>query len=236
MQLWHGTVDATVNFTNFGEEIKEWTNVLGVSPTPTSTENNALQSTWIRTRYADSTGVVQVEAIQETGQPHNLVINAAEAIRFFGLDGSNPVSIPDAGAPVDARRDGGATATDAPSSPDVGRTGTGGMLGSIGGAPGTGGAAGPSSGSGGERGGAAGDRGGAAAGGGSPTDGPSTPSMGTGGTPAGATSGDGATSGCACAWAGDHTDRSATAALALIVGVLLLRRRRPAAREPRSTP
>ena len=90
MQVWHGTTDDILAFHNFGEEIKEWTNVLGVSETPTSTENNALQTGWIRTRYADSMGVVRVEAVQETGQPHNLVVNGAEAVRFFGLDGSNP--------------------------------------------------------------------------------------------------------------------------------------------------
>ncbi|MES1206273.1 MAG: PHB depolymerase family esterase, partial [Pseudomonadota bacterium] len=90
MQLWHGTADATVNVNNFKEEIKEWTNVLGVSETPTSTENDAIQSGWIRTRYTDSCGGAQVEAIQETGQPHNLVVDMADAVKFFGLDGSNP--------------------------------------------------------------------------------------------------------------------------------------------------
>jgi len=108
IQFWHGTADVTLAFHNFGEEIKEWTNVLGVSETPTSTENNAVQTGWIRTRYADSAGVVQVEAIQETGQPHNLVIDGTEAIHFFGLDGTNPV--PDAGAVDSAGSVGGATA------------------------------------------------------------------------------------------------------------------------------
>jgi len=94
IQLWHGSIDTTVAFVNFGEAIKEWTNVLGVSETPTSTENNALQTGWIRTRYADSAGVVEVEAIQETGKGHgDLVVDpeAGEAIRFLGLDGSSPV-------------------------------------------------------------------------------------------------------------------------------------------------
>jgi acetylxylan esterase len=86
MQLWHGTTDDTLNFHNFGEEIKQWTNVLGVSQTPTSTENNALQTGWIRTRYG-----TQVEAIQETGQPHNLQIVADQAIHFFGLDSTGLV-------------------------------------------------------------------------------------------------------------------------------------------------
>src|SRR3954452_3809098 len=71
MQLWHGTADTTLNFNNFGEEIKQWTNVLGVSQTPTSTQNNVPRSTWTRTRYGN-----QVEAIQEQGEPHNLQILA----------------------------------------------------------------------------------------------------------------------------------------------------------------
>ena len=129
MQLWHGTTDAIVVFHNFGEEIKQWTNVLGVSETPTSTENNAIQSGWIRTRYVDGAGVVQVEAIQETGQPHNLVVDLAEAIHFFGLDGSNPV--PDAG--TDARGD--ASGTDAGSDAAAGGRG-----GAAGGSSGRGGA------------------------------------------------------------------------------------------------
>ncbi len=158
IQFWHGTTDATLSFHNFGEEIKEWTNVLGVSETPTSTENDAVQATWIRTRYADGAGLVQVEAIQETGQPHNLVINGAEAIRFFGLDGSNPV--PDAGvvdaSPIvdraspdafmsmdSAGNAGGATATGGAigSGGAQAATGTGGVSGmtATGGSPGTGG-------------------------------------------------------------------------------------------------
>jgi poly(hydroxyalkanoate) depolymerase family esterase len=40
VQLWHGTEDQTLSFANFGEAIKQWTNVLGVSTTPTSTEYN----------------------------------------------------------------------------------------------------------------------------------------------------------------------------------------------------
>jgi hypothetical protein len=90
MQIWHGTTDDILFFQNFKEEIKQWTNVFGVSETPTSTENNAIQSSWIRTRYADSAGTVWLEAIQETGQPHNLVVDAAEAIHFFGLDRPAP--------------------------------------------------------------------------------------------------------------------------------------------------
>ena len=134
MQLWHGTADATVNFHNFGEEIKQWTNVLGVSETPATTENNAIQSSWIRTRYVGGSGVVEVEAIQETGQPHNLVVDLADAIRFFGLDGSMPV--PDGGA----GGSGGSTGVDGGvDAAGGGRGGAGGRGGVAGGAAGDGG-------------------------------------------------------------------------------------------------
>ena len=133
MQLWHGTADATVNFHNFGEEIKQWTNVLGVSETPATTENNAIQSSWIRTRYVGGSGVVEVEAIQETGQPHNLVLDLADAIHFFGLDGSMPV--PDGGA----GGSGGSTGVDAGvDAAGGGRGGAGGAGGVAGGAAGDG--------------------------------------------------------------------------------------------------
>ena len=169
IQLWHGSIDTTVAFVNFGEAIKEWTNVLGVSETPTSTENNAIQTGWIRTRYADSAGLVEVEAIQETGKGHgDLVVDpeAGEAIRFLGLDGSSPVS--DAGVVRDS-----AVSPDTPMKTDL-AVGTGGATG---GAPATGGAVttGGTTGSGGTR-----TTGGAMATGGTGTAGGMTATGGTG--------------------------------------------------------
>jgi poly(hydroxyalkanoate) depolymerase family esterase len=87
MQLWHGTNDQTVNYVNFGEEIKQWTNVLGVSQTPTSTEANQPQSGMTRTRYANSAGVVEVEAISEAGKDHNSIIKPWNlAVTWLTLD------------------------------------------------------------------------------------------------------------------------------------------------------
>ena len=87
MQLWHGTLDQTLNYVNFGEEIKQWTNVLGVSQTPTTTEANTPQSGFTRTRYANSSGVVEVEAISEAGKDHNSIAKPWNlAITWFGLD------------------------------------------------------------------------------------------------------------------------------------------------------
>jgi acetylxylan esterase len=94
VQLWHGTADATLNYNNFGEEIKEWTNVLGVSQTPSSTDTP--QSGWTRTRYNDGSGVTQVEAYSVTGAGHVLPETgmAAYAIAFFGLNSTPPPTSP----------------------------------------------------------------------------------------------------------------------------------------------
>ena len=52
MQLWHGANDEILNYVNFGEEIKQWTNVQGLSQTPTSDRHPAVG--WTRTRYGSS--------------------------------------------------------------------------------------------------------------------------------------------------------------------------------------
>jgi acetylxylan esterase len=93
MQLWHGTADPTLYYANFGEEIKQWTNVLGVSQTPSFTDSP--QSSWTRTRYG-STGIgAPVEGISVQGAGHVLPQSgmAAYAIQFMGLNGT-PVSTP----------------------------------------------------------------------------------------------------------------------------------------------
>jgi poly(hydroxyalkanoate) depolymerase family esterase len=88
MQLWHGTADTTLNYNNLGEEIKQWTNVLGVSQTPSSSDTPV--SGWTRTRYNSASGTTQVEAYSIAGAGHQLPIQgsgmAAYAIHFMGLD------------------------------------------------------------------------------------------------------------------------------------------------------
>jgi len=90
VQLWHGTADTTLNYNNLGEEIKQWTNVLGVSQTPSSSDTPI--ANWNRTRYDNSSGSTQVEAYSIVGAGHQLPIQgtpmAAYAIHFMGLDGS----------------------------------------------------------------------------------------------------------------------------------------------------
>ncbi len=90
IQLWHGTADTLVPYQLLAEDIKQWTNVFGLSQTPTSTDTP--QQGWTRQRFADSTGTVDVEAISIAGAGHVLPQSgmAAYAIEFFGLTGATP--------------------------------------------------------------------------------------------------------------------------------------------------
>jgi len=92
VQLWHGTSDTLVPYSLLQETIEQWTNVFGLSQTPTSTDTP--QANWNRRRYADSSGTVQVEAYSIQGAGHSLPSGgmAAAAVQFFGL--TNPTTPP----------------------------------------------------------------------------------------------------------------------------------------------
>ena len=97
MQLWHGTADDVLRYPNFGEEIKQWTNVQGTGQTPARTDSP--QSGWTRTRYGGSGDQAPVEAISLQGVGHDLITTgmAARVITFFGLDGDGPAPQPQPG-------------------------------------------------------------------------------------------------------------------------------------------
>ncbi|MEV1170160.1 cellulose binding domain-containing protein [Nonomuraea sp. NPDC049784] len=100
VQLWHGTNDNLVYYATLQQEIDQWTNVFGLSQTPTSTDTP--QANWNRRRYADTAGTVKVEAYSIQGAGHSLPMSgmAAAAIQFFGLTdtGSTSTPTPPAGA------------------------------------------------------------------------------------------------------------------------------------------
>ncbi|MFG1807505.1 PHB depolymerase family esterase [Streptomyces sp. NPDC049040] len=91
VQLWHGTNDTTLNYNNLGEETKQWTNVLGVSQTASSTDSPV--ANWNRSRFNNSSGSTQVETYSIVGAGHQLPVQgtqmAAYAIHFMGLDGGS---------------------------------------------------------------------------------------------------------------------------------------------------
>lgn len=90
MQIWHGTNDDILRYPNFNEQIKQWTNVHGVSQTPSFTDSP--QPNWTRTRYGGTGTQPLVEAISIQNGPHNILTNgmALRVIQFFGLDQTTP--------------------------------------------------------------------------------------------------------------------------------------------------
>ncbi|MDQ0934773.1 extracellular catalytic domain type 1 short-chain-length polyhydroxyalkanoate depolymerase [Streptomyces turgidiscabies] len=94
MQAWHGTTDTTLAYPNFGEELKQWTNLHALSQTPAATDRP--QSSWTRTRYGATGPQSPVEGISIAGTGHTLPQPGmlAYAITFLGLDGGGTTTPP----------------------------------------------------------------------------------------------------------------------------------------------
>jgi len=89
VQLWHGASDTTISPNNQTEAIKEWTNVLGLSTTPTTTATVSLSShSWTRQSWKDSCGNTVLDAWLEANGPHgtDANLNSTYVIPFLGLD------------------------------------------------------------------------------------------------------------------------------------------------------
>ncbi|KAF4916385.1 Acetylxylan esterase A [Colletotrichum viniferum] len=83
MQVLHGDVDNVLNVTNFYEEIKMWTTVLGVSETPTEVVEDDPVANWTKSVYG-TRGLF--ESFLAHGVDHNIPDQPDEVIRFFDLD------------------------------------------------------------------------------------------------------------------------------------------------------
>jgi acetylxylan esterase len=84
VQMWHGTVDQTLHYPNFGEQIKLWTNVHGLTQTPDRTDSP--KSGYTRTRYGGTGDTAKVEGISLAGYGHSMPLDAPATIHFLGLD------------------------------------------------------------------------------------------------------------------------------------------------------
>ncbi|CAK7197746.1 hypothetical protein SEUCBS139899_000394 [Sporothrix eucalyptigena] len=80
MQIWHGSADGTLAPGNYQEEIKQWTNVFGVTQTPTDTRKNYPQANYQTDDYGD-----HVEGIYATGVGHSVPANLTASEIWFGL-------------------------------------------------------------------------------------------------------------------------------------------------------
>lgn len=84
VQLWHGDPDSIISFVNFGEAIKEWTNVLGLGSTPTKTDNPNSSTT--HQIWNNSCGFKVLETFAVKGAGHAVQWDLATASAFLGLD------------------------------------------------------------------------------------------------------------------------------------------------------
>ncbi|KNZ73878.1 Feruloyl esterase B [Termitomyces sp. J132] len=94
MQIWQGTLDTTLNYNNFAEGIKQWTNVFDYSTNPTSVTSNSPLRNWTRSVYGPN-----FQAISAAGVDHNIPTQENDVLAWFGITGgagttSAPTSTP----------------------------------------------------------------------------------------------------------------------------------------------
>jgi poly(hydroxyalkanoate) depolymerase family esterase len=92
VQLWHGTADGIISFSNQPEAILQWTDVLGLSANPTlSTTVTLYNHQWLRQIWQDSLGATALDTWSEYNGPHgtDANLNALYVIPFLGLNGVN---------------------------------------------------------------------------------------------------------------------------------------------------
>lgn len=82
VQLFHGTADEVLDYVNFGEEVKQWTSVLGLGETPVSTAADTPVPGWTKYVYG-STG--WLEAYSAAGVSHNIQNQEAVVMKWFDL-------------------------------------------------------------------------------------------------------------------------------------------------------
>jgi hypothetical protein len=130
LQLWHGTADATINFQNELEAIKEWTNVLGLNTAPNSNVTSSIGgNSYTVETWNNTCGYSVLVAYEEAGGGHTTPIDSSAVISFFGLDkptGLDPEVAQCGGdAGVDAGTDAAHDSAADSASADTGSTDTG---------------------------------------------------------------------------------------------------------------
>jgi hypothetical protein len=235
LQHWHGATDSTLNFKNVAEDIKEWTNLLSLSETPTGTEQNTPKSGTTHQFWKNSCYTVyETFVLANTG--HAVSLDGPTLAAYFGIDkvgSEDPETTACPGAvPGGGTGTGGASGSGGTTGGSGGATGSGGKStdgSQAGGAIGSGGAVVSSGGAGG---GASSSGGGSGAGGAIGSGGAAGGSPGSsgGGSGNGGAAGDsgstprsnGGSSGCAI---GSHSS-SAGSAMVLLAILLVLRPQR----------
>jgi poly(hydroxyalkanoate) depolymerase family esterase len=93
LQTYQGDADTTISYKNTGEAIKEWTNVLGLSMTPTSMDTGYKPAgstyTYNRQFWKNSCNQQVYEAWTSPGGTHSMPYEETEMLKFFGLTAAN---------------------------------------------------------------------------------------------------------------------------------------------------
>jgi acetylxylan esterase len=148
VQLFHGDADSIINYKNYGESIKEWTNVLGLATSPTSTDTGLTLGSHQATRqkWQNSCGYVVLDGFTSLGGDHgpsDALFVSTYVIPFLGLDKTDAVDPEIAACGSDGGAGGAGGGTGAGGAPGSGgRTGSGGATGAGGGNGGGSGAGG----------------------------------------------------------------------------------------------
>ncbi len=142
LQTMQGDADPTISYKNTGESIEEWTNVLGLSMTPTSMDTGYKPAgsayTFNRQFWKNSCGQQVYEAWTAPGANHSMVYEEGEILKFFGLQAANtPDPEMDCGGTGGRERNGrrggaGGAATGGPAAERPALPGRGGTTGTAG--------------------------------------------------------------------------------------------------------
>jgi hypothetical protein len=131
LQIIQGDADQTISFKNSAEAIKQWTNVLGLSTAPTSTDMTTTSiATYSRQFWKNSCGYVVFETWAGKGGSHSMGYEEDAILKFFGLDvagGADPEpECPAGGGGSGGGGAGGASGAGASGSGSGGKGGSGG--------------------------------------------------------------------------------------------------------------
>lgn len=97
VQLWHGTADNLVNYSNHLESIMQWGNVLGLNTNPSVSNTVTIvgvTNQWIHQVWQNTNGATQLEAWASIGGDHgpsDSLFKARYVIPFLGLDEVGPL-------------------------------------------------------------------------------------------------------------------------------------------------
>jgi acetylxylan esterase len=80
IQFWHGSVDSTLSPKNYDETLKQWTNIFGVSTTPTKSQKDTPEKNYRTDDFGPN-----VQGIWAVGVGHSVPSHLTISEAWFGL-------------------------------------------------------------------------------------------------------------------------------------------------------